>query len=85
MAMYNAFEKDWDQGKFDVLPELHAMLSGMKVPASCFLYLIVSFSCKSFIPLISCGCLILLVSQPHSIAVTVSEVCKLGYCCTLLF
>lgn len=29
--MYNQFEKERDQGNFDLLPELHAILSGMKV------------------------------------------------------
>ncbi len=31
MGMYSQFEKDRDQGNFDLLPELHAILSGMKV------------------------------------------------------
>lgn len=31
MAMYSQFEKDRDQGNFELLPELHAILSGMKV------------------------------------------------------
>ncbi|KAL3130658.1 hypothetical protein ABBQ38_008049 [Trebouxia sp. C0009 RCD-2024] len=30
MAMYSQFEKDRDQGNFELLPELHAILSGMK-------------------------------------------------------
>ncbi len=29
--MYKEFEMDRDQGNFDKLPELHAVLSGMKV------------------------------------------------------
>ena len=33
MAMYSQFEKDRDQGNFELLPELHAILSGMKVNA----------------------------------------------------
>lgn len=37
MAMYSQFEKDRDQGNFELLPELHAILSGMKVPSSCLL------------------------------------------------
>jgi hypothetical protein len=31
MAMYSDFEQDRDRGNFDKLPELHAVLSGMKV------------------------------------------------------
>jgi len=31
MDMYKEFEQDRDQGNFDKLPELHAVLSGMKV------------------------------------------------------
>jgi hypothetical protein len=31
MDMYKEFELDRDQGNFDKLPELHAVLSGMKV------------------------------------------------------
>ena len=31
MAMYSQFEKERDQGNFELLPELHAILSGMKV------------------------------------------------------
>lgn len=31
MAMYSEFEQDRDRGNFDKLPELHAVLSGMKV------------------------------------------------------
>ena len=31
MDMYKDFEADRDQGNFDKLPELHAVLSGMKV------------------------------------------------------
>ena len=31
MDMYKEFEVDRDQGNFDKLPELHAVLSGMKV------------------------------------------------------
>ena len=31
IGMYNQFEKERDQGNFDLLPELHAILSGMKV------------------------------------------------------
>ena len=31
MAMYQQFEADRDKGSFDTLPELHAVLSGMKV------------------------------------------------------
>lgn len=31
MDMYKDFEMDRDQGNFDKLPELHAVLSGMKV------------------------------------------------------
>ncbi len=31
MDMYKEFEMDRDQGNFDKLPELHAVLSGMKV------------------------------------------------------
>ena len=30
MDMYKEFEIDRDQGNFDKLPELHAVLSGMK-------------------------------------------------------
>ena len=30
MDMYKEFEMDRDQGNFDKLPELHAVLSGMK-------------------------------------------------------
>ena len=30
MDMYKEFELDRDQGNFDKLPELHAVLSGMK-------------------------------------------------------
>ena len=29
--MYREFEQDRDKGNFDKLPELHAVLSGMKV------------------------------------------------------
>ena len=35
MAMYSQFEKDRDQGNFELLPELHAILSGMKVHLHC--------------------------------------------------
>jgi hypothetical protein len=31
MAMYTEFEQDRDRGNFEKLPELHAVLSGMKV------------------------------------------------------
>ncbi len=31
IGMYNQFEKERDQGNFELLPELHAILSGMKV------------------------------------------------------
>jgi hypothetical protein len=31
MDMYKEFEVDRDRGNFDKLPELHAVLSGMKV------------------------------------------------------
>lgn len=31
MDMYKEFEADRDRGNFDKLPELHAVLSGMKV------------------------------------------------------
>lgn len=31
MGMYSQFEKERDQGNFDLLPELHSILSGMKV------------------------------------------------------
>lgn len=31
--MYSQFEQDRDRGNFDSLPELHAVLSGMKVSA----------------------------------------------------
>ena len=31
--MYQQFEADRDKGNFDTLPELHAVLSGMKVCA----------------------------------------------------
>ena len=31
MGMYSQFEKERDQGNFDLLPELHSVLSGMKV------------------------------------------------------
>jgi len=31
MDMYKDFEADRNQGNFDKLPELHAVLSGMKV------------------------------------------------------
>ena len=34
MAMYQQFEADRDKGNFDTLPELHAVLSGMKVCSS---------------------------------------------------
>ena len=34
MAMYSEFEADRDRGNFDKLPELHAVLSGMKVGLS---------------------------------------------------
>ena len=34
MDMYKEFEADRDQGNFDKLPELHAVLSGMKVSLS---------------------------------------------------
>ena len=30
-AMYRLFEKQRDQGDFSILPELHSVLSGMKV------------------------------------------------------
>ena len=33
--MYSQFEKDRDQGNFELLPELHAILSGMKVHPHC--------------------------------------------------
>ncbi len=32
--MYRKFEKDRNRGDFSVLPELHAVLSGMKVALS---------------------------------------------------
>ena len=38
-TMYQQFEADRDKGNFDTLPELHAVLSGMKVCLSCILYL----------------------------------------------
>lgn len=31
MQLYGQFEKDRDRGNFELLPELHAILSGMKV------------------------------------------------------
>ena len=34
MGMYSQFEKERDQGNFDLLPELHSILSGMKVNLS---------------------------------------------------
>ena len=34
MGMYSQFEKERDQGNFDLLPELHSILSGMKVTLS---------------------------------------------------
>ena len=34
MDMYREFEQDRDKGNFDKLPELHAVLSGMKASAS---------------------------------------------------
>ena len=52
IGMYNQFEKERDQGNFELLPELHAILSGMKVLISflCTLHLLetaqVSYSHK---------------------------------------
>ncbi len=42
IGMYNQFEKERDQGNFELLPELHAILSGMKVlfPFLCTLQLL---------------------------------------------
>ncbi len=42
IGMYNQFEKERDQGNFELLPELHAILSGMKVlfPFLCSLLLL---------------------------------------------
>lgn len=42
IGMYNQFEKERDQGNFELLPELHAILSGMKVlfPFLCTLLLL---------------------------------------------
>ena len=31
MSMYSQFEKGRDQGDFSILPELHSILSGLKV------------------------------------------------------
>ena len=39
MGMYSQFEKERDQGNFDLLPELHSILSGMKVTLSWPLHL----------------------------------------------
>ena len=38
MGMYSQFEKERDQGNFDLLPELHSILSGMKVSLPAIAY-----------------------------------------------
>jgi len=47
IGMYNQFEKERDQGNFELLPELHAILSGMKV---LLFFLLLSFLCTPLLP-----------------------------------
>ena len=72
MAMYSQFEKDRDQGNFELLPELHAILSGMKVHPMLSLALLCS-TCDSFFSF-HLSVLIALIHHPtHVVASTRSS------------
>lgn len=55
MAMYSEFEADRDRGNFDKLPELHAVLSGMKVGTVLIEHVFASYLHVCFLfPLLAC-------------------------------
>ena len=67
MGMYSQFEKDRDQGNFDLLPELHAILSGMKVN-SIFPWVVNFVRILKSLFMCTCTCVLCSLHIPHSLA-----------------